>query len=121
MQDKNMAHKEDDNFNLKDQLSRYLVNYKWFVFSVVVSLFLAFIYLRYSTPEYKVSAVVLIKDDKKGGLASEYANFADLGVLGGGKSNLDNEIEILKSRTLIEKTVLDLELNVSYFNDGRVK
>ena len=43
-----------------------------------------------------------------------------MGIGGGLKSNLDNEIEILKSRTLVERTVLKLGLNISIIEKGRV-
>ena len=108
----NLETDSEDNFNIKQQLERYIVHYKWFLLSIIVFIIGAFLYLRYSTPQYNVVASVLIKDDKKGGLASELGSFADLASLGGVKSNVDNELEVLKSRTLVEKTVLDLSLNI---------
>lgn len=63
---------------------------------------------------------MLVKDEKKG---ADLVN-SDLlqGLSGlGGKSNVDNEVEIFKSRTLMEKVVQDLQLNVRYFVHGRVK
>jgi uncharacterized protein involved in exopolysaccharide biosynthesis len=93
MQDNNWNLEQDteENFNIKHQLERYLRHYKWFALSVGVFLIGAFLYLRYATPQYNVVASVLIKDDKKGGLASELGSFADLASLGGVKSNVDNE------------------------------
>ncbi|RYY00765.1 tyrosine protein kinase, partial [bacterium] len=112
---------EENSFSIKEQLEKYIIHLKWFVLSVCIFLIGAFLYLRYSTPEYSIDATVLIKDDKKGGLSELSESFSDLGILGGGKSNVENEIEILKSRTLVENTVQDLELNISYFKDGRLK
>jgi tyrosine-protein kinase Etk/Wzc len=34
---------------------------------------------------------------------------------------LDNEVEILKSRTLMETVVADLQLNITYFAKGKIK
>ena len=79
----------------------------------------AYIYLRYTVPQYKASTTILVKDEKKGGLASELAAFADMGI-GGGKSNLDNEIEILKSRTLVESTVRKMNLNIALVVEGNI-
>ena len=111
----------DQNINIREQLEKYLIHWKWFVLGVILSLFLAFLYLRYAVPVYNATSTILIKDDKKGGLASELSAFADLGMLGGGKSNVDNEIEVIKSRKLIKKTISELGLNIIYFNEGRIK
>ncbi|PKW20281.1 GumC family protein [Flavobacterium lindanitolerans] len=110
----------ESDFNIREQIEKYLVHWKWFLLSVIVVLGLAFLYLRYSTPLYKATATILVKDDKKGGLASELSVLSDLGV-GTSKSNVDNEVEILKSRTLTEKTVSKLHLNIHYLSHGRVK
>jgi uncharacterized protein involved in exopolysaccharide biosynthesis len=43
-----------------------------------------------------------------------------LGLSSGLKSNVDNEIEILKSRTLVQRVVKKLNLNTSFLVEGRV-
>ncbi len=70
-------------------------------------------------PQYRAAMTILVKDDKKGGLSSELSAFADMGI-SGGKSNLDNEIEILKSRSLVENTVRKMNLNISFIVEGKV-
>ena len=92
----------DQNINIREQLEKYLIHWKWFVLGIIVSLFLAFIYLRYAVPMYNATSTILVKDDRKGGLASELSAFSDLGMLKGAKSNVDNEIEVIKSRKLIK-------------------
>lgn len=104
--------------NVKDLLQRYLRNWKWFLLSLTVCLVAGFVYLRYQAPMYDVSATILIKDDKKGTVPSELSAFEDLGILKGSNS-IDNEIEILKSRSLMQRVVNELKLNVSYFSYGR--
>ena len=80
----------ENKFNIREQIDKFLIHWRWFVISVIISLFLAFIYLRYATPEYNVTATILIKDEDKGGLASEFSAFEDLGFMPGVKSNVDN-------------------------------
>ncbi|WP_163400505.1 GumC family protein [Flavobacterium fluviatile] len=113
---------EDDinEVNLREQLDKYLVHWKWFVLSVFLCLILAFLYLRYTTPSYEASTSILVKDEKKGGMLSELSAFSDLGLGGGSVNNVDNEIEILKSRTLVESTVKKLNLNLSLLVEGNV-
>lgn len=108
-------------FSIREELDKYLFYWRWFVFSVLLSFVLGYVYLRYTTPIYSASTTVLVKDDKKGGLASEFSGLSEIGLLGKSKSNVDNEIEILKSRTLIKKTIKDLRLNYTYIREGIVK
>ncbi|WP_417940025.1 GumC family protein [Flavobacterium sp. RS13.1] len=106
--------------NLREQLDRYIIHWRWFVLSALLCMVLAFLYLRYTTPNYEASTSILVKDEKKGGMLSELSAFSDLGLGGGSINNVDNEIEILKSRTLIESTVKKLNLNVALLVEGNV-
>ena len=112
---------EEESINIAEILQQYLHHWKWFVFSILLCLAAAFFYIRYATPIYKASTTILVKDDRKGGLQSELSAFSDLSLTGGVKSNVDNEIEIIKSRTIIEKAVRALDFNISYFAEGRVR
>jgi len=117
------THQEEDqneDFNLRDSLEQYFNNWQWFVLAVCLCLTIAYVYLRYTTPQYQASTTILVKDEKKGGMLSELSAFADMGLGGGMKSNLDNEIEILKSRTLVERTIKKLDLNVVLVEKGNV-
>ena len=111
---------QNEDFNLRDSLEQYLNHWQWFVLAVCLCLTIAYVYLRYTIPQYQATTTILVKDEKKGGMLSELSAFADMGLGGGMKSNLDNEIEILKSRTLIERTVKKLDLNVVMVEKGNV-
>ncbi len=111
---------EIDEANIREQLDKYIVHWRWFVIAIIIGIGLAFLYLRYTIPSYEASTSILVKDEKKGGMLSELSAFADLGLGGGMKSNVDNEIEILKSRTLAENTIKKLGLNISLFVKGNV-
>jgi capsular exopolysaccharide synthesis family protein len=108
-------------FDLREELDNYLIYWRWFVLSLVVCITVAFLYLRYAIPNYKAVATILVQDERKGSMASELSAFADLGLLNYVKNNVDNEIEVIKSRRLIESAIRDLSLQVSYFSIGRVK
>lgn len=112
----------DEEINLRDQLDAYLVHWKWFVISVVLCVALAFVYLRYATPQYSVSATIMIKDDKKGGMMnSELSAFQDIGLFGNMTNSVDNEMEVLRSRTLMENVVKKLGLNIVYYTKGNIR
>ncbi|HEU4788929.1 MAG TPA: polysaccharide biosynthesis tyrosine autokinase [Flavobacterium sp.] len=109
-----------NDYRFKSFLEKYILHWRWFAISACISFFLAFLYLRYATPEYKAITTVLVKDEKKGEMLSEMSAFADLGLGGGLKRNVDNEIEILKSRTLVERVIKKLNLNVFFLVEGRI-
>ncbi|WP_281637503.1 GumC family protein [Flavobacterium marginilacus] len=119
----NKSFEEDleNDFNLKEFFDKYLVHWKWFGFGVSICLIMAFLYLRYTIPQYKAFTTILVKDEKKGGMLSELSAFADMGLGGSVVNNVDNEIEILKSRTLIESTIKKLNLTVSFIFKGKIK
>jgi len=110
----------EDSLNIRAEIEKYLMHWKWFVLGGILAFIAAFLYLRYATPQYNVSAIILIKDDKKSGASAELAVFEDLG-LGSSGQNIDNEIEIIKSRKIIGDVIKNLELNISYFTQGRIK
>lgn len=112
---------EDKPVNLRDLLFKYVIYWKWFLLSVLAFFALAKLYLRYSIPVFKASTTILIKDDKSGNLTSELSAFQDIGLFSGPKNQIEDEIEILKSRKLIEKTVKEGGFNVKYISEGRIK
>ncbi|PWA04880.1 GumC family protein [Flavobacterium psychrotolerans] len=116
--DKNQE--QDQEVHIGDVLAQYVTHWKWFVLGITIALIIAFLYLRYATPQYQATTTILVKDEKKGGMMSELSAFADLGLGGGMKNNVDNEVEILKSRTLVESTVKKLNLNINLFAKGNV-
>ena len=109
---------EKPEFNLPELLFSYLRYWYWFILVIAASLFVAYLYLRYSTPVYVVRSEIIIKDDK-GGL-SQNNILSELDIFNT-KNNAGDEIEILKTRYLMEKVVEELELNVSYYAPGKIK
>ena len=110
----------DDTLNIKVEFEKYIIHWKWFLLGVFLAITLAFLYLRYTTPQYSAKAVILIKENQKGGISAEMKAFEDLGILGGSTNNIDNEIEIIKSRKIIGDVIKKLNYTVSYFSSGRV-
>ena len=112
--------KKEDNFDIRELTSRYFAQWKWFVFTVLLCLTFAYFNLRYSVPIYTATATILVKDDKKGGLQSELEAFSDMKMMAI-KSNIDNEVEIIKSRTIIKKAIEKLNFNITYSAEGAIR
>ena len=109
----------NSNIDLNDIIKSYTRHIKWFVISVVLAVIVAFLYIRYATPEYAVKAKIHILEDKNSG--SELSAFSDLGLLGGGKNNVEDEIEIFNSRANFIEVSEKLKLNLTITELGNVK
>ena len=98
-----------------------VLNWQYFLFSLIILVCGSLLYLRYTDPTYKVSARLLIKDqDKKRNANQMLSNMMDLGIMTN-SSGIDNEVEVLQSRVLMRDVVKDLKLNSEYRTKGRVK
>jgi len=105
--------------DLKGLLDSYLKHWKWFLLSIVVMGLLAFVYLRYTTPQYSAIAKIQIIEDK--GASSELSVLQDLDVFSGNKTKIEDEIELLKARSNFIQVVKKLRLNVRYFVLGNIR
>lgn len=109
----------DGKIDIQELLFKYMIHWPWFIATVMVCLIGAWIYLRMATPVYNISATVLIKDDKKGGNTGNMMGLEELGLSGliSSSQNIDNEIEVLRSKTLVKEVINQLNLYVSYADE----
>ena len=94
-------------------LLKYLSYWKWFVLSVILCLMVAFIYIYFTLPVYQVGTSIVFKDDERGGGITQLNVFKEMGVVTR-RSNVDNEVEILKKSLIVERVIRDLGLYVTY-------
>ena len=116
--DNNMNELDEEKVNYQELLFKYIIHWPWFVASVLVCLVGAWMYLHFQTPVYQVSASIMIKDDKKNGSG----NAADIESLGLGgmitsAQSIDNEIEVLRSKTILKEVINNLELYITYYDE----
>lgn len=102
----------------KDTIFEALTPYikYWYIFpiSIIVCLSFAFFYLQISTPQFKISSTLLIQETKEGEGVLKGTAFSDLAIFNSSKT-VDNEMEVLRSRSLLEKVLRGLSLETSYF------
>ncbi|MGS0527588.1 Wzz/FepE/Etk N-terminal domain-containing protein [Zobellia nedashkovskayae] len=109
----------NNSFDLKEILNTYTAQIKWFVLSVVVALIVAFMYIRYATPKFAVQTQIQILDDKTSGL--ELDVFQDLNMLGGRNSKVEDELQLIRSRSNFIRVVKELNLNTKIMVQGNIK
>ncbi|MEZ4811253.1 MAG: polysaccharide biosynthesis tyrosine autokinase [Allomuricauda sp.] len=105
--------------DLKSLLQGYLKHWKWFGLSAAVCIALAVLYLRYSVPEYSATAKIQILEESSG--ASELSVLEDLNLFSSGKTQMEDEIELINARDNFVRTVKNLELNIRFFLMGNIK
>ncbi|QIU95503.1 GumC family protein [Bacteroides faecium] len=111
--DNNMSEQDEEKVDYRELLFRYIIHWPWFVASIMLCLIVAWVYLHFQTPVYQVSASIMIKDDKKSGGSTDLENLGIGGVITSTQS-IDNEIEVLRSKTILKEVVNNLELYITY-------
>ncbi len=111
---------EKSSFDFAVIYTTLILNWKLFVLSLIICLGAAHIYLRYATPIYQAAAKLLIKEEQNGRRGNSIQSSANLGIISN-SNGIDNEMEILKSRTLAQQAVYDLKLYTTYRHEGRIK
>ncbi len=117
----NDFNKDNESINIRAEIEKYLVHWKWFLISVFLCVGIAVFYAKTKVNIFETSTTILIKEE--GSSSSELMAFQDLTSLGigGGGNNLVNEIEILKSKYLTNSYVRKLNLNVEIYQRRGLK
>lgn len=103
--------------------STLILNWKWFLLSIVLCYALAVAYVKLAPKVFQSSTKILIKDDeskKSGGAAGAAAaamSNLSLGFMSS-SNGIDNETEILTSRFLVQQTIKNLKLYAEYKHGG---
>ena len=114
--------------NVKDQgkeisfqwfFVNFLVYWKWFAISIILFLACGYVYLRYVTPVYNVNSMIVFRGGSRG-VDSESSYFQRLGYIESG-TNIENEMEVLHSRDLLETAVVEGDYYIRYSVKGRFK
>ena len=114
---------EKSAFDFQTIYTMLVLNWKWFVLSVILCLGCGAIYLRYKTPTFQAHAKMLIKDDESNNRASGKSALLTTSNLGfmTNSAGIDNEMEILTSLSIAQQAVRDLKLYTTYKSKGKIK
>jgi tyrosine-protein kinase Etk/Wzc len=106
--------------NFKVILGKFMAFLPFFILSAIISISIAYLVNRYATPRFSLKATLLIKDKGRGSFDGAESFLQGSSLLMQSK-NIENEIGILKSRSLVEKTLSNIDFRISYFTEGNVK
>src|SRR5450432_4209813 len=113
-----MGEEKNEESGLEKLVSKYLPYWPLFLLALLVGMGIAFMYLRYTIPIYEANATIIIKDEKKGNEDSKLTESLDLIS---SKKIVENEIEIIQSRTLMINVVKALFLYAPIYEEGKIK
>ncbi|MDO6739321.1 tyrosine-protein kinase [Wenyingzhuangia sp. 2_MG-2023] len=106
--------------NLRAELEKYLMHWKWFFLSIILAGAVAVFLVKTKVNIYETKASVLVKED--GGASTDLKMFQDLSSLGlSSSSNVYDEVEVLKSRSLAFAYVKKLNLNFEIYQKKGLK
>ena len=110
------GNKDLGTLSIKDLFFKYVRFLPVFLVSVALCLLGAYLYLRYTTPIYRVTGTLTFKqqEQSRGGKFDDIFNAKNV-------SDVQSEIEILKSQDLMERVVDSGRLQTSYFAVGKIK
>lgn len=111
----NISDKKED---IKNVISTYAKQWKWFLLCGFLALVAAYINIRYTVPEYAVKSQIQIVQEKN--TPSGMSVFQDLDMLGGGNKQVEDEIEIIGSRSNFIDVVNELGVNKKIMALGNV-
>jgi tyrosine-protein kinase Etk/Wzc len=104
---------QTDYIDVKQLLSKYLRYWYIFLISLVASAGLAFLYLYFATPQYRITSTMLVKNEESESNSTSNSSLGELNLFNT-KQKIDNEIEVLKSNSLMQRVFSELSLNVTY-------
>jgi len=110
-----------NNTNLREQLDKYVVKWKWFLLSFMICFALSFLYLRYASNTYKIAATIKIANNKEQSTLKEANALNDYGLFKQDHNSVADEIQVLGSRSIISNVVKKLNLQVQYYVTGKIK
>ena len=110
----NKFRKDDEMIDPKKIVSLFKSHKYFFIIALVVAMATAFLYNTFTLPVYRVSATILIEEDKKSNSTGNDQLLEGFGLMPGMK-NLDNQIMVLTSRSLVLRTLNELSFNSEYY------
>ncbi|WP_289040644.1 tyrosine-protein kinase [uncultured Zobellia sp.] len=102
----------------REVIRTYTRHWPWFLLAICLCFLLAYTYLRYATPKYEGRAKIQIVEED--GAGTELSLFQDMDLLSG-ENKVEDEIEIINSRSNFIEVVNKLRTNISVVLIGNIK
>jgi len=112
--DNNKANISNPNsFSIRELFFKYRSKWYWFAISAVICFGMATLYLCVANKKYKVEATILLRQNNSGPALLD-KSLIDLGM-GVTNKDVEDEMQLLSSQTIIRNVILDLNIETEYF------
>jgi len=108
-----------DQKDIKKTILLFVKNWYWFVLFLGLGVGGSVLYLYKATKFYGASAEILLKPQKNA--VQDALTKSLMNGTGASRDEIANEIEILSSSKLISDVIKELNLEISYYIEGRIK
>jgi tyrosine-protein kinase Etk/Wzc len=109
---------DESNTFFKSIAYRYIPYWPVFLLTFILSIIGAWIYIHYQSPIYEASASILLKDDKS---SDQGSNILESLNISSTKKNVENELVVLKSHSLMRQVVTEMGLYAQVYQKGQVR
>ncbi len=120
MADKDTNITETDYIDVKELVSKYLKFWPWFLGSLVISIGCAYAYLYFTTPQYRINSTLLLKNGDESNQGGAKSSLGEIDLFNTSQK-IDDEIEVLKSQSLMQRVFSELSLFVTYYHTKGLK
>lgn len=113
---------EEDTVDIRQILETVWGLRFWILLSLIVCFGIAYAYCLYKTPVYETACSIMLVNEEgsKGTVTSEMALMSEFTGMSL-QQKMSNELYILKTTSLMQYVVEDLDLNIQYFHKDRIK
>lgn len=108
---------EKAKFSLREVIVKYLSYLPLFILSLVIFLGSALLYIRYKVPIYRANVQMMVNS----GSNQAQQDLINQAVSGVRSINLENEMQLIRSKKLLERVVKEGGFNVYYAKEGNIK
>lgn len=115
-----LMHQQKGSVTIRDFIARYLKYVPLSLFALVLFIIMAYLKIRYSSPAYLVQSSLLVNNDRGENDADKNGKMGQLFMFAP-TVNLANELEVLKSHSIMQRVVRDLHLQYQYYNKGNIR
>ncbi|WP_445381966.1 GumC family protein [Robiginitalea sp. IMCC43444] len=105
------------NIDIGEYIKIYTKRWYWFVIALIITCSLAFLNNRYTIPQYAAQARIKIQQNEN---SPGIAVLSDLGINQNSENPVQDEIEVIKSRSNFLEVVRTLNLNTQIFAQGDI-
>jgi len=117
----NLNNSNIENVNIREIIIKYLLKWHWFLISVIICFAFAYFYLKITNEQYQVQSTILIRKDKSTSGLLDMSMLDGLGGGSGSSKEVEDEIQVLSSKTLMASVIKTLAIETEYYAKTRFR